>query len=116
MPDSSSKDKRWLPAIIAASVLVGVAMWASTLLPDDNAPATDVKNTPTTAPVAAFTPQTLGIWQGKLARFEGDDSIPTEVYDVVIATLPFEAQQQLAQGITVVSEAELAALLENYTS
>lgn len=114
MPPTTKKDdqRRWLPAIIACFVLIGAAMWASVLLPTGDTPADAPRNTSTTG----FAPQTLRAWDGKLARFEGDSTAPAEVYDVVIATLPEEAQQELQQGITVTSEQELAALLENYTS
>lgn len=59
---------------------------------------------------------TLGVWEGNLAVFEGDGEFPVQLYDVSIASLPTEEQQRLKTGITVQSNGELQALLEDYTS
>ena len=102
-------DRRVLPSLIACALLVGGAMWASTLLP---APAPAAK-TPPTAPTAKT--QTIGVWEGKVARFEGGDT-PAQVYDVAVASLPEEVRQALEKGIPVSSEEELTAWLDNLTS
>ena len=114
MPNTtpSHKQDRWMPAVIAGFLLVGAAMWASALLPRGEA-------TPGEAPrdaTATAAYETLGIWDGRLARFAPGQREPVQVYEVVIATLPEEAQQELANGIPLTSEELLLALLENYTS
>ena len=114
MPQTPKKkdQRRWIPAVIACCVLIGAAMWASVLLPVGDTSA----GTSRLGGDAAVTTQTLRAYEGKLARFEGDSDTPAEVYEVAIASLPPEAQQELTAGITVETEEELAALLENYTS
>lgn len=100
--------RRLLPVIIAVLLLIGSAMWVSVLLPDN----ADKRSQPSPPPVQ----QQLREWEGKIALFEGDATQPTEVYDVVIASLPGEEQQRLRDGIIIENEEMLAGLLENYTS
>ncbi len=103
----SERDRRWMPALIAAFVLIGAAAWASALLP--SAPPRAVTQ-PTEAPQ-----QVLRVWEGQLALFDGAEE-PSEVYEVAVASLPPEEQQRLSEGIVIESEEMLAALLDNYTS
>lgn len=113
MPEKKkSAQDRWFVAVIAGLVFIGLAIWASVLVPMDKTPVENTKN----AGEPAFVTQTLKEWDGKLARFVGDGSQPAEVYDVAVASLPAEAQQQLAGGIVVTSEEQLLSLLENFTS
>lgn len=114
MPKSPQKvsQSRYLPVVIACCLLIGGAMWASALLPE-SAPTADLPREGT-AP-ATFS-CTLKAWEGNLARFDGDAAAPAQVYDVAVATLPEEVQQALAAGVTLSSEEELAAWLENVTS
>lgn len=58
----------------------------------------------------------LGIFEGKLALFVGESPYPNVVYDVMVRTLPEADRIRLAEGIPVADEAELARLLEDYTS
>lgn len=115
MPHSKTKRKqdKWMPAVIASLILIGLAIWVSILLPTEDAPADNARVNESTA---AFVTQTLGIWEGQLARFEGDGGQPAEIYDVAVASLPAEMQQQLESGIVVTSEEQLISLLENLTS
>lgn len=104
----SERDRRWMPALIAAFILIGVAAWASALLP--------VTSSPRAATQPSEVPQqVLRVWDGKLALFEGTDK-PSEVYEVAVASLPPEEQARLQEGIVIESEEMLAALLDNYTS
>lgn len=59
---------------------------------------------------------TLGVWEGRLAVFEGTAAFPMKLYDVAIATLPPAEQQKLLKGIAVQTAGELQLLLEDYTS
>ena len=108
--EKSSKRGYW-PILIACCLLIGGAMWTSALLPDSAA----VIETPRAATTTAFSCR-LGVWEGQVARFGGNDPTPVHVYDVAAASLPEEVRQALAAGITLTSEEELAAWLENLTS
>lgn len=113
MPKGKIKNKqdRWIPAVIACLVLVGAAIWASVLIPEQKPEAELPRGADTT-----FDTQVLGQWEGKLARFTSHSDTPAQIYDVPIASLPEDVQQQLSQGITVTSEEQLVSLLENFTS
>ena len=108
---SKETNKRWLPVIAACAVLIGVSMWVSALLPTK----TEARTAPTTTATSAF-PQRLGTYDGRLARFSVDGSVPLEVYDVDVATLPVEEQSRLAAFIAIPDAATLADLLDTYTS
>lgn len=103
---------RWLPAVIACLILIGGALWAGSFLPTkSDTPAPILKNDAPT-----FTAQTLREWNGCVARFEANSEIPTEIYDVAVASLPEEIRTQLTQGIVLNSEEELLSWIENLTS
>lgn len=59
--------------------------------------------------------QMLGEWEGRLALFEGNNTLPSQVYDVWIATLPELEQQKLKAGIVIRDDQTLWSLLEDYT-
>ncbi len=112
MPTTAKdRNKRWLPVLIACAVLIGVSMWVSVLLPTEPA---NVRETPATT--VTDYPQRLGEYDGKLARFSQNGTLPLEVYDVDITTLPAEERTRLADGIPVPDADALAELLDNYTS
>ncbi len=71
---------------------------------------------PSSPSVAAETKRHLGIWEGKLALFETNSLSPVRVYDIWIAALPDTEQQRLAEGVAVVDDAALSALLIDYGS
>lgn len=100
--------RRLMPVLIACVLLIGIAAWVSTLLPEKS----DTKGMPTERAVQHH----LREWNGQIALFEGDSDEPTEVYEVSIAALPEEEQQRLREGIAIEDEQMLAALLDNYTS
>ena len=58
----------------------------------------------------------LGAWDGHVALFPPAEDIPTQVYDTQLASLPPAEQQRLEQFVNVWDEAELAQILEDYTS
>ena len=58
----------------------------------------------------------LGQWEGKLALFSREQTVPDEVFDVFIVSLPQEEQDRLREGILIHDETELARYLEDYTS
>lgn len=59
---------------------------------------------------------TIGIYQEKIAVFTQGDSLPIEVYDVYVSTLPIFDQKELEKGVKVNGAAELRRRIEDYTS
>ena len=108
----SERNKRWFPVLIACLLLIGISMWVCALIPlPENSDNRAVTNTTHSA-----YPQLLREWDGRLARFSPHGTVPLEVYEVDILTLPPEEQTRLAQGITIPDADTLTALLEAYTS
>ncbi len=58
----------------------------------------------------------LGVYQEKIAVFTQGDSVPIEIYDVYVTTLPKADQKTLRKGISVKSKGELKRIIEDYTS
>ena len=113
------KRREWMPVVIACALLIGSAMWASALLPletEENPPAQRGVTPITTVATVSDYPRLLKEWNGRVALFLTDGSEPQTVYEVNVLTLPEEEQRMLEMGITVNSEEELTAILENYTS
>lgn len=67
-------------------------------------------------PAADIPPYRLGIWQGRVAVFEGENTQPASVLDTPVTSLPDPDRQSLEAGIPVYSREELAGLLEDYGS
>ena len=63
---------------------------------------------------AAFI--TLGIHNGKVALWKGEDPNPHTVFSVPVDTLPRSVRRQLEKGITITSEDQLHDLLEGLLS
>ncbi|MBR2405558.1 MAG: hypothetical protein IKB04_00705 [Clostridia bacterium] len=114
MPESvKERNKRWFPVVVACIVLIGGAMWASALLPQqESREPTGVTGVVTDN---GF-PQLLRVREGVLELVAADGVTVLETYDVTVASLPIDEQERLAAGVAVSDEEELAALLENYTS
>ncbi len=70
------------------------------------------QNHPFSAPPA----YTIGVWEGKLAVFEGTDSYPMQIFDTDVAGLPEEQRTQVELGVRVEKAEELYLVLEDYTS
>lgn len=124
MPNPSPETSRRFPVQKAVSIgitvlcaVTGVLLWGSLYFRGNSEP-----DSPPVAVTPVSTNSTTGIqrylraWEGKLALFTGDNPTPDQVYDVYIQTLPPEEQERLNQGITIVSDEELAGWLEDYTS
>ena len=58
----------------------------------------------------------LGIHNGQIALWEGDDPQPYKTFPYSVDQLPFYARKALERGIRVESEEELNRLLEAYLS
>lgn len=65
-----------------------------------------------TAPTPLYT---IGVWEGRVAVFEGDAAYPKQVYDMPVTALPQELQTRVQTGVPAYSDAELSLLLEDYT-
>lgn len=59
---------------------------------------------------------TIGVWEGQVAVFEGDQPFPMQVYDSFVDALPEELRRQVLEGIPVEDKTQLSVLLEDYTS
>lgn len=58
----------------------------------------------------------IGVYEEKIAVFTQGDSVPIEVYDVYVSTLPEKDQNSLRKGIEVEGKVNLKYLIEDYTS
>lgn len=56
----------------------------------------------------------LGIHEGKIALWKGNDPEPIKVFDYSASQLPEDAQRQLEVGVPIKSIRELRALAEQY--
>ncbi len=79
------------------------------------APALEPQQIPATQP-----PQkerwTIGVWQGRVAVFEGENLDPVRVMETPVIALPEPDRQALEAGIPVDDPVVLAGLLEDYGS
>lgn len=58
----------------------------------------------------------LGIHDGKIALWSGDDPEPARVFPYSVSALPEEARKALEQGIAINSMEDLNRLMEAYLS
>lgn len=58
----------------------------------------------------------IGVYEEKIAVFAQGDSIPIDVYNVYVNTLPEADRTALRNGIEVSGKARLRELIEDYTS
>ncbi len=68
---------------------------------------------------AHYTPPpayTIGVWEGKVAVFEGADNYPMQILDTDVAGLPEEQRAQVEAGVRVEKAEKLYLILEDYTS
>ncbi len=65
---------------------------------------------------AAVPAYTIGIWEGKVAVYEGADSHPMQIFDTPVTALPAEVREALEKGVRVDRAEELYQILEDYTS
>ena len=88
-------------AILALAVALLYTPPASTVLPASQED-----------PEAA--PYTVRAYQGYVAVFTGNEETPSQITGIRVSLLPLQDQLELAEGISLQSEAALAALLEDY--
>lgn len=58
----------------------------------------------------------LGVHDGKVALWSGDDPEPEKVFPYRVSMLPKEARERLEQGIPINSMEDLNRLIEAYLS
>lgn len=58
----------------------------------------------------------VGVYKEKIAIFTQGDSVPIEIFDVYVTTLPPKDQKTLRKGVYVQGKAELKRMIEDYTS
>ena len=59
---------------------------------------------------------TVGVWQGRVAVFEGGGTDPIRVMETPVTALPASDQRALESGIPVDDPVVLAGILEDYGS
>ncbi len=109
--------KWWLCGVAMAVMVASVSVIGGLSARAPSATTQDV-SVPSVAEVRAPVTEacygTLGVWNGKLALFCGEET-PSAVYDVWASSLPPEEQKKLATGIPVANRAAFLALLQEYT-
>lgn len=94
-------------AALLATVFVAAAFSLGSK--DDKA----VVSTESTTVVPLYT---LGEYNGKLALFKRGYSMPVEIYDVYLSSLPDAERSKIKNGITAQSDEEILKIIEDYTS
>lgn len=59
---------------------------------------------------------TVTEYQGKIAVFKNNDTVPLDVYDSYVSVLPQHDRELLKNGIRTESTSELQRIIEDYTS
>ena len=72
-----------------------------------------IRENPYTPPIDYYT---ITEYQGKIAVFKNDDTIPIDVYDSYVSVLPQHDRELLKNGIRTESTSELQKIIEDYTS
>ncbi len=93
-------------ALVAAAAVAAVALL---LIFKFLLPPKDTRYTPP-------APYTIGVWEGKVAVFEGEDSYPMQILDTDVAGLPAEQRAKVERGVRVERAEDLYLILEDYTS
>ena len=103
---------------ILAVFSVAIAVWrnAQPVPAAQSLPPLQAELSEPTATESFEAPFRFGIWQGRVAVFEGTGSQPVTVLETTVESLPERDQILLAEGIAVVSKEELASLMEDYGS
>lgn len=82
--------------------------------PESTEAATDAPDMPDTDAAVNTATFTVGILDGRIGIWNKDGTLE-KTLNVAVATLPRADREQLAVGITVYGEDELAALIEDYS-
>lgn len=72
-----------------------------------------IRKNPYIPPIDYYT---ITEYQGKIAVFKNDDTIPIDVYDSYVSVLPQHDRELLQKGIRTESTSELQKIIEDYTS
>lgn len=72
-----------------------------------------IRENPYIPPIDYYT---ITEYQGKIAVFKNDDTIPIDVYDSYVSVLPQHDRELLQNGIRTESTSELQKIIEDYTS
>lgn len=67
----------------------------------------------TTSPSPLYT---LSQYDGKLALFKRGYSMPVEIYEVYLSSLPQAEQSKIKSGISAQTDEEILKIIEDYTS
>lgn len=97
---------------IILSVCLILAVLALTVALLYTPPASNV--TPASRTESGIAPYTVGIYEGYVAVFIGEEETPNQITGIRVSLLPLQDQLDLAKGIKLQTETALAALLEDY--
>lgn len=59
---------------------------------------------------------TVTEYRGKIAVFKNSESVPVDIFDVYVSTLPQHDRTQIEEGIRIETPEELQKIIEDYTS
>ncbi len=94
-------------AALFVAVFIGTALAVSSKSDSETLPSE------TSRYVALYT---LGEYDGKIALFKKGGSMPIEIYDVFVSSLPEEEKDKIREGINADSDGEILKIIEDYTS
>ena len=104
--------KIFIKGIVATSVLLlTVFAVAAFSLGAKYGKATPPPETTSTSPL-----YTLSQYDGKLALFKRGYSMPVEIYEVYLSSLPQDEQNKIKSGISAQTDEEILKIIEDYTS
>ncbi|HIU36438.1 MAG TPA: hypothetical protein IAC53_07540 [Candidatus Fimenecus excrementigallinarum] len=102
--------KHAILAVVCAIVLVVCGAAFALRAGDGTAPlATEVQK-------AAAPKYIFSQFEGRLALYERGSTMPTEIYDVYLRTLPQSEQERVTAGIPAETDEEILKIIEAYTS
>ena len=110
-----------LAVVLAVVSIVQVARFAPVPAPPPVEEPTEVLPALEPQSVSVSRPDgalrwTVGIWQGRVAVFEGEGTNPIRVMETPVSALPEADRKALEAGIRVDDPVVLAGLLEDYGS
>ncbi|MBE6828443.1 MAG: hypothetical protein E7514_07560 [Ruminococcaceae bacterium] len=102
---------RFLLKATAVTAVLTLVITAAVLISFNLASKDDQSVETTASPL-----YTLGVYDGRVALYKRNFSMPVEIYDVYLDTLPEADRGLIENGIYAYSDEEAERLIEDYTS